>query len=56
MNFKWMGKMAAGAAVISGTVGATAIVNDPYGVCAHVSREGWDFPFAKQEFALLKEI
>ena len=31
MNFKWMGKMAAGAAVISGTVGATAIVNDPYG-------------------------
>lgn len=56
MDFKWMGKMAAGAAVISGTVGAAAIVNDPYGVCAHVSRKDWDFSFAKQEFALLKEI
>lgn len=52
MNLKWIGKVAGAGAVMFGTVSA-GVLDEPYGICSHVSRRDWDFPFARQEFALM---
>lgn len=53
MNLKWIGMAAVAGTVMFGTVSA-GVLEEPYGICSHVSRRDWDFPYAKQQFALMK--
>ena len=52
MNLKWIGMAAGAGAVMLGAVSA-GVLEEPYGICSHVSRRDWDFPLARQQFALM---
>ncbi len=53
MKFKWMLSTLLSAAGLS-LAAAPAVIDNPYGVCAHVSRGG-ELPIAAQEFARMNE-
>ena len=47
--------LAAGILAVCAAEEAPARLNDPYGICAHVSRPDWDWPFAARDFVRMEE-
>ncbi len=47
--------LAAGILAVCAAEEASERLNDPYGICAHVSRPDWDWPFTARDFARMNE-